>query len=184
MTVSKWPPKSTTRLRRPTCGEVGALRRCTSKMSEASLDRGADGFHNWAGVDLGNGEAVVVWNDSGVLECRRYDTETHDWAAAAVTIADHSRAMDADGAQPAGAGYTSGHPCDVLRLPSGRLLAAVLALGPGGGVDLVIHYSDDGSLTWRSLTLAGYDVELPVPAPPTTPSPGHTARSRCYFWSV
>jgi len=134
------------------------------QMSAAELDRGSDGRHNWAGVDLENGQALVVWNDASVIYGRRYDLGSHDWAAAAVTIADHTRAMDADGAQPAGAAYTSGHPVDVLRLPTGRLLVAALVLGPGGGVDLVIHYSDDDALTWRSLTLAGYDVELPAGA--------------------
>lgn len=132
--------------------------------SAAALNRGIDGPHNWAGVDLENGEGLVVWNNSGVISGRRYDTASHDWVAAAVVIADQSRAMDADGAQPAPASYTSGHPVDVLRLPTGRLLVAAFVLGPGGGVDLVVHYSDDDSLTWRSLTLAGYDVELPVGA--------------------
>jgi len=132
--------------------------------SEASLDRGVDGPHNWAGVDLQNGEAVVVWNNSGVISARRYDSTSHDWVAPAVVVADHSLPMDADGAQPEPAAYTSGHPVDVLRLPTGRLLAAALVLGPGGGVDLVVHYSDDDALTWRSLTLAGYDVELPAGA--------------------
>jgi len=135
-----------------------------AQLSAAEIDRGTDGHHNWAGIDLENGQAVVVFNDASVIQARRYDLASHDWAAAAVTVADHTRAMDADGAQPGGAAYTSGHPVDVLRLPTGRLLVAALVLGPGGGVDLVIHYSDDDALTWRSLTLAGYDVELPVGA--------------------
>lgn len=132
------------------------------QLSAASLDRGVDGAHNWAGVDLENGEALLVWHNAGVIYGRRYDVSSHDWVAPAVTIADHTLAMDADGAQPAGAAYTDGHPVDVLRLPTGRVLVAALVLGPGGGVDLVIHYSDDDALSWRSLTLAGYDVELPA----------------------
>jgi len=144
------------------------------QVSAAALDRGADGRHNWAGVDLENGQALVVWNNASVIYGRRYNVGSHDWAAAAVTIADHTRAMDADGAQPAGAAYTSGYPVDVLRLPTGRLLVAALVLGPGGGVDLVIHYSDDDALTWRSLTLAGYDVELPAGADYDSISWAHT----------
>ena len=139
----------------------GSTEQVHEQVAVADLDRGVDGPRNWAGVDLETGQALVVWNDQGIIYGRRYDLDSHDWAAAAVTIADHTRAMDADGAQPPSAAYVSGSPVDVLRLSSGRLLVAAFVLGPGGGVDLVVHYSDDGALTWRSLTLAGYDVELP-----------------------
>jgi len=77
------------------------------QLSAAALDRGGDGPHNWAGVDLEDGQALVVWNDASVIYGRRYDLASHDWAAAAVTIADHARAMNADGAQPGAAAYVS-----------------------------------------------------------------------------
>jgi hypothetical protein len=134
------------------------------QLSVASLDRGIDSAANWNGCDLQNGQALVVWQNSGIIYGRRYDAATHDWSGPAVVIADHTRAMNADGAQPDGAGYVNGHPVDVIRLPTGRLLVAAFVLGPAAGVDLVVHYSDDDALTWRSLTLAGYDVELPAGA--------------------
>jgi hypothetical protein len=132
-----------------------------AQVAEARLDRGGDSPHNWAGVDLENGQALIVWARAGVIRGRRYDLATHDWAAAAVVIADQSRAMDADGAQPTTGGL-AGDIVDVLRLDSGRLLVATILQGPAAdGNDLAIHYSDDDGLTWRSLTLQGYDVVLP-----------------------
>jgi hypothetical protein len=131
------------------------------QIAEARIDRGQDDAHNWAGVDLENGEALIVWAAAGVINGRRYDLATHDWAAAAVTIADQARAMDADGATPQAAALGD-NVVDVLRLDSGRLLVCTIVQGPAlDGNDLAIHYSDDDGLTWRSLTLQGYDVTLP-----------------------
>ena len=133
-----------------------------AQVSVALLDRGIDEAHNWAGVDLQNGQALVVYANSGVINGRRYDVATHDWAAAAVVIADQSRAMSADGAQPEGTASVD-DVVDVLRLDSGRLLVCTIVAGPAlDGNDLAIHYSDDDGLTWRSLTLQGYDVTLPA----------------------
>ncbi len=144
-----------------TSWRAGTTPQVLEDIAAAVLNRGLDGVRNFDGVDLGDGNALVVWNNQAIIYGRIYDRSTKDWSAAAVTIADHTRAMDADGAQPGGAGYVDDSPVAVMRLPTGRLMVAAMVLGPGSGADLVTHYSDDNGLTWRSGTLQGYDIELP-----------------------
>ena len=135
-------------------------------LATAELDKGLDGVRNVDGVRLSDGRALLVWHNSGIISCRIFDPSTADWSAAAVVVADHTRAMDADGAMPTAAAITTGSPVCVERLPSGRLLVAVLVEGPAAAADadLAIHYSDDDGATWIASTLQGYDVPLPAGA--------------------
>lgn len=142
---------------------AGSTPTVLDRMGAPALDRGGDGPRNVDGVRLADGSALVVWHNSGIIYCRTYDPTTGDWAAAAVTVADHTRAMDADGAMPTAAGIVDDSPVCVERLPSGRLLVAVLVEGPDAAADadLAMHYSDDDGATWIASTLQGYDTPVP-----------------------
>ncbi len=134
------------------------------QLSTAFLNRSGDSPRNFAGVDLQDGRVCVVWNETGVILARTYSGDDHDWQAAAVTVADSTLAMDADGAQQQSSAFAD-DPIDIIRTDSGRLLVAVLGVAPSatsptGGTDLVLHYSDDDGATWISSSLAGYDVAL------------------------
>lgn len=124
--------------------------------AEVTLNRGIDEPGNLAMVEADDGRVVALWANSRVY-ARRFDPRAGVWEAPAVDVLDPGAAMAEDAAGP----ILGDNAVEILRLPSGRLLALYLARNTDGDVEPAASWSDDHGVTWRAASIGAADVAIP-----------------------
>ena len=120
-----------------------------------ALDVGLDGPMVSGMAETDDGHVCVVWHSSAAVMARRWDPSALDWAAASVTVLDQAAAAASDAATP-----ETEQVADVVRLSSGRLLAATVGQ-LATRLIIVTAWSDDHGITWRSASIGAADLSLP-----------------------